>query len=141
MFIDDKSKALKILSAIHDILEEKQAEEIVLIDVSDQSAEFEYFVVATGKSETQLATMAKAVKTALSPFGDEYKILHKEGKCSSKDDSAWVLLDCGLILIHLFSENAREYYSLERVWNDGQIITLCSVCSSHDDVENALLLR
>ena len=70
-----------------------------------------------------------------------YKILHKEGKCSSKDDSTWILLDCWQILIHLFSESARAYYNLEHIWSDGQIIQPCSAGSSHDDVENAFILR
>ncbi|MGB7325129.1 MAG: ribosome silencing factor [Rubripirellula sp.] len=98
---------------------ENNGAEVMVIDVCAQSAEFDFFVLATGTSRRQLHAISEQIDDALEKgLGDQR--LGIEGY----EDSRWIVLDYGSVVIHLFDEETREYYDLESLWADGTPIAL-----------------
>jgi len=102
-------------------LNEKKGQEISAIEITDLTTIADYFVIATGTSNTQINALCGAVEKALDEQ-DEH-VLRREGY----RDGTWVLLDYGSVVVHVFSNEAREFYSLERLWSDGKAVDLSSV--------------
>ena len=103
-------------------LDEKKGKEISAIEITDLTTLADYFVIATGTSNTQINALCGAVEKALKEQGEETP-LRREGY----RDGTWVLLDYGCLCVHVFSEEAREFYSLEHLWHDGKPMDLSSV--------------
>lgn len=93
--------------------QEKQAVDITVLKLS--SAFADYFVLASGRSQPQLKAIVEAIEHRLDEHG--IRLLHREGKASAAE---WLLLDYGDFVVHVFSERAREYYDLERLWRSAQ---------------------
>jgi len=108
-------KANAILAA--DLIDRKKGKDIVIMDVSNISNFADYFVIAHGTSDRQLKTLADEVESGMEEKG--IKLYHKEGK----ETSGWVLLDYGDIIIHLFLEEQRAHYNIEKLWRDGELIS------------------
>ena len=113
-------KELAIIAA--KALDEKKGKEISAIEITDLTALADFFVIATGTSSTQINALCGAVEKALKEQADEMP-LRREGY----RDGTWVLLDYGCIAVHVFSPEAREFYSLERLWSDGKPLDLSDV--------------
>jgi ribosome-associated protein len=90
----------------------KQGEDIVILDVRDLIVITDYFVIASGTTERQVKTIVEEVEEALRAHG--VKPVRREGEV----DARWVLLDFVDVVVHVFGEEAREYYDLERLWRD-----------------------
>ena len=103
-------------------LDEKKGKEISAIEIADLTTLADYFVIATGSSNTQINALCDAVEKALKEQAEEAP-LHREGH----RDGTWVLLDYGCLAVHVFSPEAREFYSLERLWSDGKPLDLSGV--------------
>jgi ribosome-associated protein len=94
-----------------ELAEDKQAADIVLLDIRPVSSMADYFVVCSGRSERQLKALTRDItetvkrETGLAP-------LHAEGEA----ESGWVLLDYGDVVVHVFSPDERDYYRLEELW-------------------------
>ena len=99
--------------------------EISAIEITDLTSLADYFVFATGNSNTQINALCGAVEKALDEQG--VPVLRREGY----RDGTWVLLDYGDIVVHVFSAEAREFYSLERLWKDGTPIDLSGVLTAN----------
>lgn len=99
-----------------DLLEEKQLTNIYAVDVTDLTAEANTFIIATASNERQ----AKAVCDFILEKAGQ-KDLYTAGK-EGLSLSKWILLDYGDIIIHIFLKDEREFYDLERLWQDGKII-------------------
>lgn len=84
----------------------------------DISAIADYFVIATGTSSTHVKALADEVEAQLDEAG--ISVSHVEGYRSN----SWILLDYVDVVVHVFSDEAREYYDLERLWQDGEIIDI-----------------
>lgn len=110
-------KELAIIAA--KALDSKKGQSIAVLEISDLTTLADYFVIATGTSNTQINALSGAVEKAMKEQGDE-PLLHREGH----RDGTWVLLDYGSVTVHIFSEEAREFYSLERLWHDGKPLDL-----------------
>ena len=94
----------------------------MILDVSAQSAEFDFFVLATGTSRRQLHAISEQIDDELEKnLGDQR--LGIEGY----DESRWIVLDYGSVVIHLFDDETRDYYDLESLWADGEAIPLADV--------------
>ena len=94
----------------------------MILDVSSQSAEFDFFVLATGTSRRQLHAISEQIDDELEKnLGDQR--LGIEGY----DESRWIVLDYGSVIIHLFDDETRDYYDLESLWADGQAIPLADL--------------
>ena len=94
------------------ILDEKKAEDIKLIRISELTVLADYFIIANGTSNTHVRALAEEVEDVL---GKEDGILPRsiEGR-----STGWILLDYGDIVVHVFTPADRDYYSLERLWKD-----------------------
>ena len=111
---------------LHNIVEgikEKKGKKIVTVDLSDlEGLVYNYFVICEGDSTTQVSAIADSVKdyvrknSSVKPFAtDGYQ------------NSQWIVLDYGDILVHVFLREAREYYHLESLWSDAKITEIPDV--------------
>ena len=103
-------------------LDEKKGKEISAIEITEQTTLADFFVIATGTSNTQINALCDAVEKELKEKAGEDP-LRREGY----RDGIWVLLDYGCVVVHVFSAEAREFYSLERLWHDGKPVDLSGV--------------
>jgi ribosome-associated protein len=106
-------------------LDEKKGREIAAIQVTEQTTLADYFVIATGSSNTQINALCGAVEKAMKEQAGEDP-MRREGY----RDGTWVLLDYGCVIVHVFSPEAREFYSLERLWSDGTPVDLTGVLTA-----------
>ncbi|MEL7625744.1 MAG: ribosome silencing factor [Anaerolineaceae bacterium] len=98
------------------ILEEKFAEEILLLDLRGVSDFTDCFVIATGSSDRLLDSLATNVKEEIKKAYDYNALVEGNGQ------TGWVILDYSYVVVHLFSEELREYYQLETLWQEGKVI-------------------
>ena len=110
----DRSTALAKIAI--EVLEDKKAEDIRVIDISDLSVLADFFIIATGNNRTQVQAMADEVEQKLGRAGAVPKQI--EGYQAAN----WVLLDFGDVIIHIFDAQNRLFYDLERIWKDGRQI-------------------
>ena len=99
---------------ICDILNYNKATDINLIDISKSSNVADYFVVATGDSRVQVRALMEELEHALEENG--IFVLRRDGV----GDGRWVVLDYGIIVVHIFTADLREYYHIEKLWIDGK---------------------
>lgn len=108
-------RSFELATAAARAAEELNGQNVLILDMREQAPIFDYFVVATGTSQRQLRAMADAIDDTL----------QKEHNCGrfgqeGYQDSPWVLLDFGTVVVHLFDEKTREYYRLEDLWSGAQ---------------------
>jgi ribosome-associated protein len=96
--------------------QDKQAVDITVLNLSGEGAFAEYFLLCSGHSQPQITAIGQAIEERLDREG--IHLAHREGKTSAE----WVLLDYGAFVVHIFSERAREYYDLERLWRSAERI-------------------
>ena len=94
-------------------LDSKKGRDIQVIGVEHLTSLADYFVICSGTSNTQINALCDAVEKAVIEAGEP--TLHREGYRGG----TWVLLDFGSVVVHVFNHEAREFYSLERLWQDG----------------------
>ena len=102
-------------------LDSKKGKEIRLIRIDKIMTLAEYFVICTGTSNTQINALCDAVEKELTEKGEEP--LHREGYRGG----TWVLLDYGCVVVHVFNDEARKFYSLEHLWADGEEVDLSAI--------------
>ena len=95
-------------------LTEKKGIDVRLLEVAEVTTLAEYFLICTGTSNTHVNTLCDAVEEAVDACGEP--LLHREGHRGG----TWVLLDFGSLVCHVFTEDARNFYDLERLWNDAK---------------------
>ena len=93
-------------------LDSKKGMDIKLLKISKVSSLADYFLICTGTSNTHVKTLCDAAEAAVEEMGES--LLHREGHRGG----TWVLLDFGCVVIHVFTNETREFYDLERLWND-----------------------
>jgi ribosome-associated protein len=96
--------------------ESKQAKDIKVLDLREITAFADFFVIASGANSRQIQAIADEIEIQLKQLG-EYP-LSVEGY----QNAEWVLLDYGDYLIHIFTDKARQYYDLERLWRDAKVV-------------------
>jgi len=97
---------------------DRKAVDLVVLDVQGLSGVTDYFLVCSGRSTTHLKSITDAIREELKDDG--VRPLHVEGAT----ESGWVLLDYGDVLMHVFLEDTRAYYALERLWGDAPSISV-----------------
>ena len=97
--------------------EEKQAKDIKVLDLREITTFADFFLIASGANARQIQAIADEIEIQLKQLG-EYP-LSVEGY----QNAEWVLLDYGDYLIHIFTEKARQYYDLERLWRDAKVVS------------------
>ena len=113
---EGKERSAELARLAITALEDKKAEDVRVIDIGDVSVLADYFIIASGNNRVQVQAMADEVDFALTQKG--VKPIHIEGK----GDGGWMLLDFGSVMVHVFMDSTREYYSLERLWADAEEI-------------------
>lgn len=106
-------EALQLAERIAGLLSERQAVNIVLMDISKVSTFTDYFVIATAGSQRQMKAIIESLDQDLR--GEGIRPRRTEGS----PDSGWVLIDFGDAIVHLFSPRERDYYALESLWSQG----------------------
>jgi len=108
-------RALQLAMAAAQVANENRGRDIVILDMRELTPVFDFFVIATGESRRQLHAMSEEIDHKLEDdLGD-----HRLG-IEGYQESRWILLDYGNVVIHLFEPDAREYYSLEDLWCDAK---------------------
>ena len=97
-------------------LSDKKGEDIKIIDITGVSVLADYFIIASGNSESQISALVDNVEEELHKAG--YHLKQREGRSGA----SWILLDFGDILVHVFDKENRLFYDLERIWKDGKDI-------------------
>jgi ribosome-associated protein len=102
---------------IADAMAEKQAEDILLLNLEELSTIADYFVIATGTVDVHIKAIVDHVQQMLREGDEPRKPIHVEGY----SNLYWVLMDYGDIVVHVFHPQAREFYKLEKLWGDAPL--------------------
>ncbi len=97
---------------IVDLLADRQAEDVLLLDIRQVASFADYFVIATAINNRQMRALVELVDTELRE--EDIKPHHREGGINS----GWILVDYGAIILHIFSPELRGYYALEELWQN-----------------------
>lgn len=108
--------SLELAKEASKFLNEKKALELKIVKIEEISSLADYFVFATGTSNTHVNALADEVEMQLKKIGIMPD--HIEGYRSN----SWVLLDYGTVIVHVFTPDSREFYDLDRLWQDGQLV-------------------
>lgn len=109
-----------IVSIAVKALDNKKAEEIKVIKISELTVMADYFIIANGNTNTHVRALAEEVEYELSKAGEQVRSI--EGR-----STGWILLDYSSVLVHVFTPKDREYYNLERLWQDGEEIDISDI--------------
>ena len=111
----------EIAYAVTKALDEKKGMNIKLLKIDRVSSLADYFLICTGTSKTHVRTLCDYAEYTLEQLGEP--MLGREGHRGN----SWELLDYGTIVVHVFTEEAREFYSLERLWADAETIDISDI--------------
>ena len=101
---------------IANFLEGRKGEDILVLDIKNIASFTDYFVIVSGTSKRMLQSLASALSREIrTKF---HKSSHPEGEA----DGGWIVLDYGDVVVHVFSPEQREYYRLEDLWSEGNIV-------------------
>ena len=112
--VENNSKKMAKIAV--DALEEKKAKDLKLLDIWDVSVLADYFIIASGSNRNQVQAMADEVEEKLGKAGFTPK------QVEGYQTANWILMDYQDIIIHIFDEENRLFYDLERIWRDGNLI-------------------
>lgn len=107
----------KIMSIAANALNNKKAQELNVLKISDLTVLTEYFVLATATSSTHVRALCDEVEEKLEEAG--LKPDHIEGRATG-----WIVLDYGSVIVHIFTREQRAFYDLDRMWADGETVDL-----------------
>ena len=114
MGIDRITKASLISEAALD----RKAQRVVALDVREVSSFADTFIIATGTSDRHLRSIADSIHATLTPLKE--RPLGIEGY----EEGRWILIDCDDVIVHLFQDEIRDHYDLERLWSDAPVLEL-----------------
>ena len=118
--------AKEIIAVAVKALSDKKGRDLKVLDTAGQTTLAEYFIICSGTSNTQVRALADAVEEALSKAGEEPH--HIEGHRGG----LWTLLDYSAVVIHVFTEEGREFYDLERLWSDAEPVDVSEYLTADD---------
>ena len=111
----------EIAYSVTKALDEKKGMDIKLLKIDEVSTLADYFLICTGTSNTHVRTLCDYAEYTLEQLGEP--MLGREGHRGN----SWELLDYGTIVVHVFTEEAREFYALERLWADAEQVDISSI--------------
>jgi ribosome-associated protein len=111
-------RARELVNVAAAAADSKQAEDLVALDVSGPLPLTDVFLIATGRNERNVVAIASEIEDKMLEAGA--KTLRREGRAEGR----WILLDFGDVVVHVFHEEDRMYYSLERLWKDCPTVAL-----------------
>jgi ribosome-associated protein len=107
---------MEVARTIVDALEEKKGEDILLLDIREVTVFADYFVICSGTSDRMLNALADGIKQKVK---EKFQV---RGRVEGSPNDGWLLVDFGDVVVHLFSPERRDYYSLEELWEEGKIL-------------------
>ncbi|MBN2794912.1 MAG: ribosome silencing factor [Clostridia bacterium] len=110
--MDTKALSMEVFKALDD----KKGHNITVMDVQHITSIADYFILATGTSTKHATSLADSVEEELSKMG--FEPAHKEGHHSGD----WILLDYLDVIVHVFTQETREFYNLEKMWKEAEIL-------------------
>lgn len=110
-------ESLEIIRIAANALNEKKAKEISAIKIADLTVLSEYFLICSASSSTQVRALCDEVEDKLEEAG--LRPHHIEGKATG-----WIALDYGSVIIHIFLRDQREFYGLDKMWSDGELLDM-----------------
>jgi len=113
----------QIASIAFKALDDKKAKDIKVLKTAGQTVLADYFVICNGTSNTHIKALVDEVDKQLSEAGEPP--IRREGLRSD----IWVLMDFGCVIVHVFTDEARKFYNLERLWSDSEVIDPSSLIS------------
>ena len=113
--------AKKVAYEVTKALDDKKGIDIKLLKIDKVSSLADYFLICTGTSNTHVRTLCDYAEYTLEQLGEP--MLGREGHRGN----SWELLDFGSIVVHVFTEEAREFYALERLWADAEEINISDI--------------
>lgn len=113
-----KELAMQAAKALLD----KKGLNVKLLEVTEVTTLADYFLICTGTSNTHVNALCDAVEHAIVDECGE-ALLHREGHRSG----TWVLMDFGSLIVHVFTDETRQFYDLERLWSDGTPVSLAAL--------------
>ena len=113
--------AKKVAFEVTKALDEKKGMDIKLLKIDKVSSLADYFLICTGTSNTHVKTLCDYAEYSMDQLGEP--MLGREGHRGN----SWELLDYGTIVVHVFTEEAREFYSLERIWADAEAVDISDI--------------
>lgn len=116
--------AQELTKTIAKLLDNKKAENIVAIATRELTIVSDYFVLASGTSSTHTKSLAEDLEHELGKLG--IKPRNIEGRATG-----WILLDYDSVIVHVFQRQQREYYNLERLWVDAQMLDLSDIITEN----------
>ena len=112
-------KGLELSVNIAKILDEKKARDLKVLKIQDLTVVTDYIVVATGTSTTQVKSLADEVEYKLN---EQFGI--KPTRIEGYESQSWILMDYDTVIVHVFTPDARDYYTLDKLWADGEEIAV-----------------
>ncbi len=111
-------KDLEIITSMFNFLEDRKAEDIVILDLREHANIADYFIIATGANKPHLKSLFDGLQRLFKDAG--FKGYHKEGV----PDSGWMIMDYHGVMVHIFERELRDFYDLEKLWKDAPIVKL-----------------
>ncbi len=108
-------------------LEDKKAVDVKVIDIEKVSILADYFIIASGTNRNQVQAMADNAEEVLGRAGYQPK------QIEGYQNANWILMDYGDLVIHIFDEENRLFYDLERIWRDGESVNLARLNGKEQD--------
>lgn len=112
------NQSVEMIKLAIEALEDKKAEDISIIDISEVSVLADYFLIASGNNRNQVQALVDNVEEKLGRAG--YVTKNVEGYQTGN----WILMDYGDVIVHVFDQQNRLFYDLERIWRDGKKISV-----------------
>ena len=121
----ENANSLEVSKAIVKVLDSKKAGQIKVLKIDNKTIIADYFVICSGNSSTQIKTLADEVEYQLKVGGVPFI------KLEGNDSNEWKVIDCHDVIIHIFSNEAREFYKLEKLWADAEEIDISEILSEN----------
>ena len=106
----------EITAVAYRALEDKKAKDVKILKTAEHTVLADYFVICNGSSSTHIKALVDEVDKQLSEAGEPP--IRREGLRSD----IWVLMDFGSVIVHVFTDEARKFYNLERLWSDSELV-------------------
>ena len=106
----------KIVLQIANLLKDRKASDIIVLDLKGMTSVTDYFIICTANSSVQIKALIRFIEEFMK--GKDFKLLSR----NISFNSPWVLLDYNFFVIHLFLREGRDYYQLEKLWSDADVL-------------------
>lgn len=121
----NSERSLQLALAAAQVAFENRGQDVVVLDLREQTPVFDFFVIASGSSRRQLHAISEEIDHKL-----EDELGDRRMGIEGYNESSWILLDYGTVVVHLFDEQMRDYYDLENLWANAKRVDLTAVANA-----------